>query len=445
MAAPSLAGAPERASVASSSLPTRAAEFLVRYGPALIILTLPLEFTARYMRQPAVRYAMVLVAAALAYLILTRRRAWALPREASAIWLTVFVIAALVSWLPIQAPGSLRQVADVALYPLFGLVIMNLVLTRDDHQRAWVAFLVSGLAVAVLGFALYATHHTIWTPNPVVANRLNITFADPNITARFLTLSAVVAVMLFANRRGPVWLCAASAAACAVVVPMTYSRSGLALFVASLLIAAAVVADRRRAFAFAGCILVVFVLSTAINPVTRQRALDAEATLVGAVTGTAANLSTPDTSPSGGDTFALADNRRYLIEAGVKMFADHPLTGVGFGDFQHAMSSTYKRFIPSDLPNPDFASHTAFVTIAAEQGVIGILLILIFLVQLAREALATRFSTWSVLPAILIVPLILYSQFEGRFIEEPYLWLCLGLFYAAARTRDLPRMSSHTM
>ena len=444
MAVPSLAGASERPGTEPTPALARAAEMLATYGPALIILTLPLEFTAPYMRQPAVRWVMAVVALALAYLVATRRRTIALPRQTSAILLLGFLLASVLSWLPVHAPGSLKQLADIALYPFFAIMLMALIRTNEDHRRAWTAFLVSGLAVAVLGFILYVTGHTIWTPNPVVANRLNITFADPNITARFLTLAAVVGVVLFATRRGAAWLSAASAAACAVVVPMTYSRSGLALFAASLVMAAALVADRRRAFAFAACVLAIFALSTAINPVTRQRAIDAESTLVSAVTGTAANISTPAAS-AGGDTFALADNRRYLVQAGLKMFADHPLAGVGFGSFQHELSSTYRRLIPPDLPNPDFASHTAFVTIAAEQGLIGIALMLVFLVQLGREAFAARLRMWAFMPAILIVPIILYSQFEGRFLEEPYLWLCLALFYAALQPRFSPEKSSHTM
>ena len=43
---------------------------------------------------------------------------------------------------------------------------------------------------------------------------------------------------------------------------------------------------------------------------------------------------------------------------------------------------------------------------------------------------------WVQVPMVLIVPIVLYSQFEGRFLEEPYLWLCLGLMYSAFQ---LPR------
>ena len=55
----------------------------------------------------------------------------------------------------------------------------------------------------------------------------------------------------------------------------------------------------------------------------------------------------------------------YLIGAGVRMFADHPVLGVGFGGYQNAIKTSYHSFIPANIPNPDTVSHTAFVTIAA--------------------------------------------------------------------------------
>jgi O-antigen ligase len=445
MALPSLAGTRERISEAPRSQLTRAAELLTAYGPAAIILTLPLEFTARYMGQPLARWIMVLVAASLAYLLVTGRRKLVLPRQRSTIWLAAFVAVSIVSWLLTRAPSSYKAFADVALYPFFGLMVMNLVVDEHDHRRAWIAFLVSGLVVALLGFGLYVSHHTIWTPNPAVMNRLNITFADPNVTARFLTIAAAAAVVLFATRRAPAWLCLATACACAVVIPMTYSRSGLALFIFSIVIAAAVTPERKRSVALALALLAVFAFSTVINPVTRLRAVDAENTFASLVGISAMHVSTPSSGSSDAGDTVFADNRRYLVEAGIRMFRDHPLLGVGYGAFQHELSSTYKAMIPSNLAARDVASHTAFITIASEMGIAGLLLFLGFLFQLGREAFASRRNVWVLLPAMLILPLLLYAQFEGRLIEEPYLWLCLALAYAAIGVRDLPRMRSHTM
>ncbi len=446
MALPSLARTRDSLAVAPPSPLMRLAELLTEYGPALIILTLPLEFTAKYMGQPLVRWVMVLVAAALGYLLFTGRRRLALPRQASAMWLAVFVVVSVISWLATHQPSSLKAFADVALYPFFGVMVMNLVSDDRDHSRAWTAFLVSGLFVAALGFVLYVGHLHIWTPNPIVASRLNITFADPNITARFLTMVAAAAIVLFATRRAPTWLALAAGAACAVVVPMTYSRSGLALFIVSVVIAAAVVAERKRSIALAIGLLAVFAFSTVVNPVTKIRAIDAYDTFVSLAGITGAEVSVPNApaTEGGGDT-VLADNRRYLVEAGIKMFRDHPVLGVGYGGYQHQLSTTYKSLIPANLPNPDVASHTGFVTIASEMGVVGLLLFLIFLFQLGREAFVSRGDPWVLLPAMLIVPILMFAQFEGRLIEEPYLWLCLALFYAAVASRPEARIRSHTM
>jgi O-antigen ligase len=307
--------------------------------------------------------------------------------------------------------------------------------TEDDQRRAWMALLASGLMVAVLGVLLFVAGWAIWTPNAAVANRLNITFADPNITARFLTLCACAAVLMFAARKGPSWLAVACALACAVVVPLTFSRSGLALFIVSVVVAAVISTRRKRAFAIATGTLLVFAISTGVNPVTRDRAEGAALVLETMVTGTAHNMSTPAAGPRGKDTFALEDNRKYLIAAGVNMFVDHPLTGVGFGGYQHELVTNYKRYLPPSFVHPDTASHTAFVTVAAEEGVIGLGLFLAFLVWLGIEAFRARRSVWVQLPMVLMVPIVLYSQFEGRLLEEPYFWLCLALVYAAFRLR----------
>jgi len=63
-------------------------------------------------------------------------------------------------------------------------------------------------------------------------------------------------------------------------------------------------------------------------------------------------------------------------------------------------------------------------------------LLVLFLLAVAREVLVARarrdrWAIWSALPAALILPIFLYSQFEARFFEEPYLWLALGLYYSA--------------
>jgi len=395
------------------------------------VLTLPLEFTTMLLRQQLSRMLMVLVALAYVYLVVTRRRRFSLPRYLSVGILAVFLLASLTSWALTRAPHSLNSLLDIALYPILALLVANLPLSETDHRRAWNAFLVSALAVSLLGAFLYVAHLHIWSPNPLVANRLNITFADPNITARFLTLGACAAVLMFSARQSPSWLAMAAAIGCAVVLPMTWSRSGLALFVICPLIAAGFAFDRRRALAIAAVALLAFAVSTTINTDTRDRAAGAVSTLVTAVSGQPVN---PASAIPGSEGVSLADNRVYLVKAGWQMFVDHPVLGVGFGGFQQSMLTTYRYFLPEGYT--DSVSHTSLVTVLAEQGTLGVVLLVSFLLVLAWEAVRSRnrpgrWSFWSTLPATLIIPIFLYSQFEARFLQEPYLWLVLGLHYSA--------------
>lgn len=411
----------------------RVAELVSTYGPAAIILTLPLEFTGIYLRQQLSRFVMIVVLLAFLYLLAVRRRSILIPRSVSAVLLLLYVVASLVSWVVTRAPGSMSALLDVVLYPAVALLLINTVLTEADHRRAWNAFVVSALGVSALGLFLFLTHLSIWTPNPLVASRLNITFGDPNITARFLTLGACVAILMYAARQGPSWLFIAAAVGCAVVMPLTLSRSGLGLFVLTAILAVAVSTMRKRAAVIAAVALIAFVVATGADTTTRQRAEDATATVVSAVIGRPFGIGG---SSSGHSQNAAQDNRVYLVKAGLKMFRDHPLTGVGFGGYQHALLTRYSDFLPRNLntANLDTLSHASMVTALAEQGVIGTLLLLAFLVALGLEALRRR-STWTVIPATLIVPIFIYSQIEGRFIQEPYLWLSLGLLYAAQLNR----------
>jgi putative inorganic carbon (hco3(-)) transporter len=394
------------------------------------------------LHQQLSRLVLAVVAVAFVYLLVTRRRTLTLPRSGSALLLGLLLAASLVSWLLTRAPGSTNSVLDIALYPLMALLFANLALTEQDHARTWTALLGSALLVALVGGFLFATGTHIWTPNPAVANRLNITFADPNITARFLTLGACAAVLLFASRKAPTWLSTATALGCGIVLPMTLSRSGLALFIVGVVVAVAFSFDRRRATAIGALALLAFAVSTAVNPETRQRALEATGTVASAITGTTHNVTTA--AASGQDAVALEDNRKYLVAAGLSMFAGHPITGVGFGGYQHQLLTAYRHFLPPGYT--DSVSHTSFVTVMAEQGMIGTLLLVAFLFQLAREALASRrrgdpWAPWAALPAMLVVPIFLFSQFEARFLQEPYLWLSLAMLYSAQamslRTRRL--------
>lgn len=407
------------------------------YGLAAYILSLPLEFTSIYLKQQLSRYVLVIMIVAFLYLLVTRRHRIVVPRTMSVGLLVLYVAASLISWLLTRTPGSINAVVDLTLYPLVALLIVNLTLKEIDHRRAWTAFTVSALAVGALGVLLYLIHASVWTPNPLVADRLNITFGDPNITARFLTIGACAAILVYGSRKARAWLCMAAAVAAAVVLPLTLSRSGLGLFPLTAVFAVLMSFERRRAAIIAVAALVAFGAITAVNPDARQRAEEAYATVASALYGKPVAVGPSRTQPVH-NTNVADDNRIYLIHAGLAMFEGHPLTGVGFGGYQHALLTTYRSYLPTnrDAANLDTLSHASIVTVMAEQGVVGTILLLLFFLALAVEMWGARqrggpWAVWATIPAVLMVPIFVYSQIEGRLIQEPYLWLCLGLAYGA--------------
>jgi O-antigen ligase len=409
------------------------AETVVRFGLPAFILCLPLEFTAALLGLQLARIVLLVVGVAYAYLVMTRQRVLVFPLSASSFALALYAAASVVSWLLTRAPGSTNVAADVVLYPVMALLVFNLARTEQAHRNAWTAFLVSGLAIALLVAFLYYAHLSIWKPDPAGV-RVNATFGDPNVTARFLTLAACAAIVLFAAGKIPTRLAVVTAAACAAFITFTFSKSALLFLPISTLVSAAFGSNRRRAAAITAAALIAFTAAVLLTPSSEARVV----IVYQAITGHA-----PDAGGSGISTPSAAQAaagghldwvRVYLITAGWQMFKDHPLFGVGFGGYHRAILTTYSRFITSTPPVSD--SHTSAITILSEQGVVGILLFAAFLLLLLREVIGsmlrrTEWRDWVVTPAVLLIPILMYSQLEGRLIEEPYLWLALGLLYAA--------------
>jgi O-antigen ligase len=433
---------PVLATQQSPAVLTQIAETVTRFGLPAFILTLPLEVTAVYLRLQLARIVLLVIALAFAYLVVLRRRKVVVPLDASIVVLALFVAYSILSWLVTRAPGSGNPLLDVVAYPVVALLVVGLTRTAKDHDMAWTALLVSAIAMSILGAFLYYTGLSIWRPDPALLGRVNATFGDPNIMGRFLTLGASVAVFIYAGRRQRTWLAVSAAVASATVMPLTFSKSGYLFFAVCAILAAVLSSNWRRGAALAAVILVVFLATLVINPSTRARSL----IVIDSIAGTSLGISIPRGQAVAG--VRLDDVRTFLIEAGLQMFRDHPVAGVGFGGFQHAIKTTYSGFLPK---NPQATlSHTSAVTILAEQGTIGAGLMVVFLLLLAWRVLRAIFrpTAWRdlvVTPAFLVGPILVYSQFEGRFIEEPYLWLALGLLYSAwtldrsVRAVELPR------
>ncbi len=187
--------------------------------------------------------------------------------------------------------------------------------------------------------------------------------ADPNFYARILLVAIPLAVALAIAERRPRWRAAYVFAACAVTAGTlaTYSRGAMLTVagIAVLILFAWPIRPRHAAFAAIAVALTLAVLPSDIPKRLR--------TLQEFLPGNEAAL----------ELDSSVEQRKLLVRAGLGMFADHPIAGVGPANFEthfrrygdRAGSAAYDYHPPGTRESP----HGLWVEIAAESGLLGLI------------------------------------------------------------------------
>ena len=279
---------------------------------------------------------------------------------------------------------------------------------------------VLALALVGVGFVEYATRHLFLNPKVIASNqledyfRVNSLFFDPNIYGRFLAIVMLLlsAWLLWARRQRDV---VAGALLLAVLwggLVLTFSQSSFTALLIGLAILGAMRWSVRWALILSGAALVVAVVFVALAP--------------GAVHLELGNSKSADKATSG---------RYDLIKGGLKLFKRAPLVGQGSGSF----AREYRRAEHVSPERAASASHTIPVTVAAEQGLIGLVAYLALLAAaLARLFRGARRVPERAAVAAAFVALVAHSMMYAAFLEDPLMWTLLGAgtamaLWAAAR------------
>ncbi len=289
--------------------------------------------------------------------------------------------------------------------------------------------LVQCLAVAValavvfagIGFVEYDRKQLFLNPKVVAADqygnyfRVNSLFFDPNIYGRFLALVmiAVTAGVLWSVRRRTVLAGGAVLLWLLAGLVTSFSQSSIAALLLGLAVLAAYRWDVRAT---------VYV-TAALAAIALVVALAAPPSLHLGVNG------------KGGSASNATSGRTKLIEGGARLFADRPLQGYGPGSFAKEYSAR-ERVTSTSATS---ASHTIPVTVAAEQGVVGLALYVALLVS----SFAVLFggagrSPASIALAACWAALVLHTFTYADFLEDPETWVLLGIGTALAHGRLLP-------
>ncbi|KJS78904.1 MAG: polymerase [Desulfosporosinus sp. BICA1-9] len=369
--------------------------------------------------------------------------------------LMIYIVVGALSFL-YSVDRSNTVVEVVRLLTLFSLYLSIGLLTERKHIL-WPFRVVHWVGVAMVPLALYegVTRHFIWRgylAEGMIA-RVNATFVDPNIFARYLILAIVANLILqYLNtevRKRIIYM--GSLLGLLGGLAITLSRSGL-LTLAMVLVLMLLLIPRKKMILPIGFLGLIGTVILAMRPTIWQRLL----------------------------TFregfgALDAQRQYLWKAAWAMFTDHPVVGVGLGGFQKMFLTQYL-YLKTVIPDVEGAtlSHTTLLTIAAELGLIGLaaltwvwLALMRVLWRLRKGGLehsrsknqsknqnknrnengnengsrngsgneneneVDRYIT-GVGYFLWITTVFISSQAEARFFEDPLIWISMGMLFSIA-------------
>jgi O-antigen ligase len=292
---------------------------------------------------------------------------------------------------------------------------------------------VEALAFSLVAYVEYGVRDLLWNDAVIRSNqfhvyfRVNSLFWDPNVLGRYLAIVIVllVAALLWTTRGRSAVALAATALALWLALATTFSQSSFAALIAGLAVLCALRWSLR--WTIAAC---------------------AAAAVAVAAVAIAAGFDFSTENKVNKDTGGRAN----LISGGVDLFADRPLWGYGSGSFSKAFRAHASR-------RPAVSeSHSEPVTVAAEQGLIGLVAYLALLVAAFATLCSGLRATMPGLQrgppaatgppgpsaaaraAVLaaFVALLVHTMTYAGFIEDPFTWviLAVGASLAAADRRQ---------
>jgi len=329
-----------------------------------------------------------------------------------------------VSWLFTPAPLTARnETIRLVVHLLMALSVIWFVRNPEDVQVLlgvfrWTTLVLGGLVVFQAFSGVFW-----WNEGLSEGGRYNATMGDPNILARYMVMG------FFAWLLGPldkikgvritgILLCLAS-------IVLIQSRGAWVIF-AGLLVTLWFFGPRYLRRRVLGALLLASVavcVAIMFSPTIQERF---------------ATLS----AGSG-----AADVRVSLAQAGIAMFLDHPAFGVGLGGYPIEYVVNYPQFL-TYYGERGVLSHAALITTMAEFGIVGLAITAAFLAQCLRlfrrlqeranplQGESIRQMATVVLVSLLAI--LLGSQAEGRFWEEPYLWVFWGMLVALSGQMERP-------
>jgi O-antigen ligase len=363
----------------------------------------------------------VVAAGALAFAIPRlrgRRPAREAPPRGALEWLLLGAIVLYAAQASYSGDFSKALEQVVFFYVPFALLYALLVSVRwtlSLARQCLYVLVALALVFSAVGFVEYATRTILLNPDVVASNqfqtyfRVNSLFFDPNIYGRFLATVMVLlaAVALWAERRRTIALTGAALAVLFGGLVLTLSQSSLGALLVGLMVLAAL---RWNPMWTAATVAGVAALAAA-----------AVFAFPGAVKVDLGSGKSVDKATSG---------RLDLVKGGGRLFEHRPVYGWGSGAF----TEEFRLHEHVSSERAADASHTIPVTVAAEQGALGLLVYVALLIAAFLRLLrrGTRASPARAGIAAAFAGLMLHTWLYAAFLEDPLTWVLLAVGTAFA-------------
>ena len=397
---------------------------LLRGRPGLIV---PLAFATVPFRIPVPignedAYLLVLLygviaAGALGYVLRALRDDYEPPPRLRRISLALAVVLALYAIQATYSSDVEQAIKNIGFFYVPFAVLFRLLADLEwTPRRVKEALVTTGalaLLFALIGIAERATRHLLIVNTKVeTANelkpyfRVNSLFFDPNIYGRYLALTMVALATVMVWRR-------------------TRREVGLLAFLLGVLWAGLVVSLSESSFT-------ALLVGLAVVAAVRWRPAPVIALIVvGAIAGGVLLV-----AGHGKDLNRVTSGRSNLVKGGLEMARDRPIAGYGSGSFADRYRERRRVFNPT-VPAE---SHTIPITVAAEQGAIGLIGYIALLV-VAVTVLFRRLRDFApddalglarVAVAACFAAQVVHTLVYASFLEDPLTWTLLAAGTALA-------------
>jgi O-antigen ligase len=324
-------------------------------------------------------------------------------------------------WTDDVRAGAIFLAAFVLPFGVLAVGVARLPWNRRGLLTLYTALVATALAYAAVGLYQWATREVFWNPKLKVDNayapffRVNSVFWDPSIYGRYLVVAilATLVLVLLGLRERLIAGAVLVIAGLWIGLLFSFSQSSFAALIAGTFAAAAVV-WRWRAAAAIGLVAAVLLSVGFATPQVRNSGLD-----------------------------RVTSGRAPLVSNGLEIALDHPLTGVGTGGFKLAYAE--KTSLKGTEPKKA-ASHTTPVTVAAEQGLPGVLLLgwlaVAALYAAVRATVRSDAGRTAAVAGLTLAAIAVHSLFYNALFEDPMAWSLLGLVALAAARRPAEAVSA---